>query len=112
MPAVHRRSLDGEPRRFGASAKPLDHSGGCVDCRHRGAVLRQRQGGPARTRRDVEQPHAGGCAGRRRLVDALGQPDPYCPVVRGDDRRLTMRIGASRELPKVESACTTVVVAR
>jgi radical SAM protein with 4Fe4S-binding SPASM domain len=55
---------------------------------------------------------AGGCAGRRRLVEALGRPDPYCPVVRGDDRRLTVRVAASRELPKLESACTTVVVAR
>ena len=55
---------------------------------------------------------AGGCAGRRRLVEALDRPDPYCPVVRGDDRRLTIRKAASRELPKLESACTTVVVAR
>jgi len=55
---------------------------------------------------------AGGCAGRRRLMDALGQPDPYCPVVRGDDRRLSVRMAESRELPKLESACTTVVVAR
>jgi len=55
---------------------------------------------------------AGGCAGRRRLIDALDQPDPYCPVIRGDDRRLTVRMAASRELPKLESACTTVVMAR
>lgn len=55
---------------------------------------------------------AGGCAGRRRLVDALGEPDPYCPVVRGDDRHLSVRMAEMRELPKLESACTTVVVAR
>jgi radical SAM protein with 4Fe4S-binding SPASM domain len=54
----------------------------------------------------------GGCAGRRRLVDALDAPDPYCPVVRGEDRRLSVRMAASRELPKTESACTTVVIAR
>jgi radical SAM protein with 4Fe4S-binding SPASM domain len=54
----------------------------------------------------------GGCAGRRRLVDALDAPDPYCPVVRGEDRRLSIRMAASRELPKTESACTTVVIAR
>ena len=54
----------------------------------------------------------GGCAGRRRLLDALDAPDPYCPVVRGEDRRLRIRMAAARELPKTESACTTVVMAR
>lgn len=54
----------------------------------------------------------GGCAGRRRLMDALGEPDPYCPIVRGDQRRLAMRQAAAREMPKLESACTTIVIAR
>jgi hypothetical protein len=54
----------------------------------------------------------GGCAGRRCLVDALDSPDPYCPVVRGEDRRLQVRMATSRELPKLESACTTIVTAR
>lgn len=54
----------------------------------------------------------GGCAGRRRLLDGLGRPDPYCPVVRGDDRRMSVRMAKARELPKLESACTTVVIAR
>jgi radical SAM protein with 4Fe4S-binding SPASM domain len=54
----------------------------------------------------------GGCAGRRQLLGALDQPDPYCPVVRGDERRLSVRMAPSRELPKLESACTTVVMAR
>jgi radical SAM protein with 4Fe4S-binding SPASM domain len=54
----------------------------------------------------------GGCAGRRRLIDALDKPDPYCPVVRGGARRLAVRMATSRELPKTESACTTVVIAR
>jgi radical SAM protein with 4Fe4S-binding SPASM domain len=54
----------------------------------------------------------GGCAGRRRLLDALDGPDPYCPVVRGDDRTLTITPAQGRDLPKLESACTTIVVAR
>ena len=54
----------------------------------------------------------GGCAGRRRLQHALDRPDPYCPVVRGEDRRLAIHMAASRELPKLESACTTIVAAR
>ena len=54
----------------------------------------------------------GGCAGRRRLMDALGEPDPYCPVVRGDDRRLAVRMAPQRDMAKLESACTTIVVAR
>ena len=55
---------------------------------------------------------AGGCAGRRRLLNALDQPDPYCPVVRGENRRVAARMAQARELPKLESACTTIVVAR
>jgi radical SAM protein with 4Fe4S-binding SPASM domain len=55
---------------------------------------------------------AGGCAGRRRLMGALDRADPYCPVIRGDDRKLDVRMAASRELPKLESACTTIVTAR
>lgn len=54
----------------------------------------------------------GGCAGRRGLMEALELRDPYCPVTRGEDRRLTVRMAAARELPKTESACTTVVIAR
>jgi radical SAM protein with 4Fe4S-binding SPASM domain len=55
---------------------------------------------------------AGGCAGRRRLLDGLDRPDPYCPVVRGEGRALKIRMATSRELPKLESACTTIVMAR
>ena len=54
----------------------------------------------------------GGCAGRRRLSRVLDEPDPYCPVVRGSDRKLNVRMTTSRELPKLESACTTIVTAR
>ena len=54
----------------------------------------------------------GGCAGRRRLLGQLAEPDPYCPIIRGDDRRLSARFAQGRTLAKSDSACTTVVMAR
>ncbi len=54
----------------------------------------------------------GGCAGRRRLQDALLQPDCYCPIIRGERPRIEVRMAASRDLPKLNSCCTTVVMAR
>ena len=54
----------------------------------------------------------GGCAGRRRLQGALREPDCYCPIVRGERRSLEVRWAATRDLPKVGSSCTTVVMAR
>ena len=54
----------------------------------------------------------GGCAGRRRLQNALLQPDCYCPIIRGMRPRLQIRMAANRDLPKLGSSCTTVVVAR
>ena len=54
----------------------------------------------------------GGCAGRRRLQDALVQPDYYCPIIRGERPKLEVRMGANRDLPKLSSCCTTVVIAR
>lgn len=54
----------------------------------------------------------GGCAGRRRLHGTLQQPDFYCPIVRGEQPRLVIRMAANRDLPKVGSSCTTVVIAR
>ncbi len=54
----------------------------------------------------------GGCAGRRRLQGALLQPDSYCPIIRGEHQRLAIRIAANRDLPKLNSSCTTVVIAR
>jgi radical SAM protein with 4Fe4S-binding SPASM domain len=54
----------------------------------------------------------GGCAGRRGLQGALGQPDFYCPIVRGDRPLLRIRMAANRDLPKLSSSCTTVVIAR
>ena len=54
----------------------------------------------------------GGCAGRRRLQAALLEPDSYCPIIRGERPSLEVRMAASRDLPKLKSACTTVVIAR
>jgi radical SAM protein with 4Fe4S-binding SPASM domain len=54
----------------------------------------------------------GGCAGRRRLQSALLQPDCYCPIIRGERARLEIRMAANRDLPKLSSSCTTVVIAR
>jgi radical SAM protein with 4Fe4S-binding SPASM domain len=54
----------------------------------------------------------GGCAGRRRLQEALSQPDFYCPIIRGERPRLKFQMSADRDLPKLGSSCTTVVIAR
>jgi radical SAM protein with 4Fe4S-binding SPASM domain len=61
---------------------------------------------------EFRDPCHGGCAGRRRLQGALLQPDFYCPVIRGERPRLDIRIAANRDLPKFDSSCTTVVIAR
>ena len=54
----------------------------------------------------------GGCAGRRRLQGALLEPDYYCPIIRGERQPLRLRMAANRDLPKLGSSCTTVVIAR
>ncbi|MGO8955149.1 MAG: radical SAM/SPASM domain-containing protein [Rhodomicrobium sp.] len=54
----------------------------------------------------------GGCAGRRRLLGQLAEPDPYCPVIKGEKRALNIRLAEGRNLAKSDSACTTVVIAR
>jgi len=54
----------------------------------------------------------GGCAGRRRLQGVLSQPDPYCPIIRGERPRLEIQMAANRDLPKLGSSCTTIVIAR
>jgi radical SAM protein with 4Fe4S-binding SPASM domain len=54
----------------------------------------------------------GGCAGRRRLEGALLEPDCYCPIIRGERPQLDIRIAANRDLPKLQSSCTTIVIAR
>jgi radical SAM protein with 4Fe4S-binding SPASM domain len=54
----------------------------------------------------------GGCAGRRRIQNALQQPDLYCPIIRGETQKLEVRMAPAHDLPKGESACTTIVMAR
>jgi radical SAM protein with 4Fe4S-binding SPASM domain len=54
----------------------------------------------------------GGCAGRRQLQGALDEADSYCPIIRGERPQLDIRMAAARDLPKIGSACTTVVIAR
>jgi len=54
----------------------------------------------------------GGCAGRRQLQGALREPDFYCPIIRNERQKLEIRMAANRDLPKVGSSCTTVVIAR
>ena len=56
-------------------------------------------------------PCRGGCAGRRVLAGALDAPDPYCPFARHDRIALDWERAAADDLPKLESACTTVVSA-
>ena len=54
----------------------------------------------------------GGCAGRRLLQGALLQADHYCPIIRGERPRLEIRMAKNRDLPKIGSSCTTVVISR
>lgn len=54
----------------------------------------------------------GGCAGRRMRQGRIDEPDYYCPIVRGERPELTIKMAAGRDLPKLGSACTTVVIAR
>ena len=57
-------------------------------------------------------PCRGGCAGRRALGGSLSAPDPYCPSARGERIVLDWERAEMEDLPKVGSACTTVVSAR
>jgi radical SAM protein with 4Fe4S-binding SPASM domain len=61
---------------------------------------------------EFREPCHGGCAGRRRLQGTLLEPDCYCPIIRGDRPRLEIRMAANRDLPKLRSSCTTIVIAR
>jgi radical SAM protein with 4Fe4S-binding SPASM domain len=61
---------------------------------------------------DFRETCHGGCAGRRQLQGALLHPDSYCPIVRGERPQLEIRMAANRDLPKLSSSCTTVVIAR
>jgi radical SAM protein with 4Fe4S-binding SPASM domain len=57
-------------------------------------------------------PCRGGCAGRRALVGRRDAPDPYCPFARGERIMLDWERTKREDLPKMGSACTTVVSAR
>ena len=54
-------------------------------------------------------PCRGGCAGRRALTGQVDAADPYCPFARGERITLDWARGARQDLPKIGSACTTVV---
>src|SRR5271154_1272519 len=43
-------------------------------------------------------PCQGGCAGLRRIQNALREPDFYCPIVRGKTEELQVRMAPAREL--------------
>lgn len=60
----------------------------------------------------TECPCRGGCAGRRAIAGRLDAPDPYCPFARGQRITLEWERAKSEDLPKMASACTTVVSAR
>jgi len=57
-------------------------------------------------------PCRGGCAGRRAIAGRLDAPDPYCPFARGERITLDWERAKAEDLPKMASACTTVVSAR
>ena len=59
----------------------------------------------------LDCPCRGGCAGRRALAGGLDAPDPYCPFTRGDRIVLDWERTKREDLPKMGSACTTVVSA-
>ena len=64
------------------------------------------------TRCEFRDSCRGGCAGRRRLQGELLQHDSYCPIIREDRPQLKVRMAPNRDLPKLSSSCTTVVIAR
>ena len=57
-------------------------------------------------------PCRGGCAGRRALAGRPHESDSYCPFARRERIVLDWERARSEDLPKVGSACTTVVSAR
>lgn len=53
----------------------------------------------------------GGCPARRRLLGALDEPDPYCPLRGEEPVRLRAALGPHRELLHASNVCTTIVAA-
>ena len=60
----------------------------------------------------AECPCRGGCAGRRAVLGKLSDADPYCPFARGDRIAIDWEAAGATDLPKLGSACTTIVSAR
>ena len=60
----------------------------------------------------INCPCQGGCAGRRAVLGRLQDPDPYCPFARGERPVVDWEPATGADLPKLGSACTTVVSAR
>jgi radical SAM protein with 4Fe4S-binding SPASM domain len=56
-------------------------------------------------------PCRGGCTGRKALLGDPRGPDPYCPFAKKDNFTLDWEMAQHEDLPKVGSACTTVVSA-
>jgi radical SAM protein with 4Fe4S-binding SPASM domain len=56
-------------------------------------------------------PCRGGCAGRRAVLGQLDAADPYCPFARGERVDIAWDAAVGADLPKLGSACTTVVSA-
>jgi radical SAM protein with 4Fe4S-binding SPASM domain len=56
-------------------------------------------------------PCRGGCAGRRALLGGPDAADPYCPFPRRDRVTLDWEPATAADLPKLGSACTTLVSA-
>ena len=56
-------------------------------------------------------PCRGGCSARRALTGNIDSVDPYCPSPRGDRIHLDWERADRQDLPKIGSACTTVVSA-
>ncbi len=51
----------------------------------------------------------GGCAARRALTVGVDQPDPFCPLARGDYKPIKVRSGANLELLHASNVCTSIV---
>lgn len=51
----------------------------------------------------------GGCRTRNLLLGKGDEPDHYCPVYRGDSKRLSPTLAVDKELLRAKSICTTIV---
>jgi radical SAM protein with 4Fe4S-binding SPASM domain len=51
----------------------------------------------------------GGCRTRNLLLGKGDEPDYYCPVYRGDSKKLSPTLAVDKELLRAKSICTTIV---